>query len=46
MEEKKLKLRNDIKTKLGLIVDKPKVGGSGKSNTRNTARQILTNWKY
>lgn len=43
--DRKLKIQNEFRVKLGLIVDKPRSGGSGTSNDGNTARKFFSKSK-
>lgn len=44
-DERKTKIKKEIKDRLGLIVDTPKPGGAGSSNDGNTARRFLENYE-
>lgn len=41
--KRKTFIQSEFWTRMGLIVDKPKAGGSGTSNDGNTARKFLEN---
>lgn len=41
--ERKNQVRNKFRSEMGLIVDMPKIGGSGTSNDGNTARRFFNN---
>lgn len=43
LADKKLHVQNEFRSRLGLIVDKPRSGGSGTSNDGNTARKFFLN---
>lgn len=42
LADKKSRIQKDFREKLGLIVDKPRSGGSGTSNDGNSARKFFT----
>lgn len=43
LADRKLNIQNQFRERLGLIVDKPRSGGSGTSNDGNTARKFFLN---
>jgi len=45
MKEHKSIIQKEFRTKLGLIIDRPKAGGSGTSNDGNTARTAFKNFE-
>lgn len=43
VEQQKTRIQEEFRSKLGLIIDKPRSGGSGNSNDGNTARTFFRN---